>query len=526
MEFKTKKAWETFVDKGISEGKTPQQMNKLAGTYDGPEGRFTVHQKEGSNRGWTPANQAVRAKRGAKRTEAGIIQDQIMLDTLKKGGLSDEEARAILAREKAAYTNVKRIAKRWTQDPDIPGDYQAGHETAALKGGGNYGDNARVEIGKSRVGPDGVIRRGNQSRGMLNEFDDSIKPAMAIPREGRGGEDTALKNLLKIDENPNIMDLGLTPQDRQRMKANPSQANEIIQARQNQIAAINAEKLRIVRATDIGKQGSQGGKLDLPNTNEYGAFFGTPGTFSINKVADYLKTNLKGEALGALLDPEVHKKLLEQDLSGAAVEAIKGAAIGGGIQSGLNSLGINPAGITPVVIPLAIKSVANVYSKQLTGKDLEEHVIDQDAATNSSAGSGGYLSSMFGGPGHSEHLAAGSLLSAFGVNPRDRVIVKAKDQKLQQYREYRAGGGDAAVSEGMTRKQVIELGQGNLRVKDRGIQQRADKSGLSFLEQKLYEAGGGKKKQGDNRLSMQQVMEIGQENLTVQEEQLRLNYLF
>ena len=243
MEFKTKKAWEAFVDKGISEGKTPQQMNKLAGTYDGPEGRFTVHQKARSNRGWEPVNLAVRTKRGKKRTEAGKAQDQAMLDTLKKGGLSDKEARAILAREKAAYTNVKRIAKRWTQDPDIPGDYQAGHETAALKGGGNYGDNARVEIGKSRVDPNGVIRRGNQSRGMLNEFDDSIKPAMAIPREGRGGEDTALKNLLKIDENPNIMDLGLTPQDRQRMKANPSQANEIIQARQNQIAAIEEAKI-------------------------------------------------------------------------------------------------------------------------------------------------------------------------------------------------------------------------------------------------------------------------------------------
>ena len=105
------------------------------------------------------------------------------------------------------------------------------------------------------------------------------------------------------------------------------------------------------------------------------------------------------------------------------------------------------------------------------------------------------------------------------VSPKD-------SQKLQDARAFKAGGGYAAVSGGMTRKQVIELGQGNLRVKDRGIQQRADKSGMSFLEQELYEAGGGKKKQGDNRLSMQQVMEIGQKNLNVQDEQLRLNYLF
>ena len=242
MEFKTKKAWEAFVDKGISEGKTPQQMNKLAGTYDGPEGRFTVHQNEGSKRGWNPVNLAGRQARGKKRADAGKTQDQAMLDTLKKGGLSDKEAQAILKKEKAAYKKVERTAKRWTQDPDIPGDYQAGHETAALKGGGDYGDNARVEIGKSRVGPDGVKRRGNQSRGMIDESPDFIKPAMGIPREGRGGEDTALKNLLKIDENPNIMDLGLTPKNRQDIKQNPNQANEIIQARQDQKAAIQEVK--------------------------------------------------------------------------------------------------------------------------------------------------------------------------------------------------------------------------------------------------------------------------------------------
>ena len=105
------------------------------------------------------------------------------------------------------------------------------------------------------------------------------------------------------------------------------------------------------------------------------------------------------------------------------------------------------------------------------------------------------------------------------ISPKD-------SQKLQQYREYSAGGGDKAVSGGMTRKQVIELGQGNLRVKNRGIQQRADKSGMSFEDQRVYEAGGGEKKQRDNRLSMQRVMEIGQSNLNVQDEQLRLNYLF
>jgi len=453
MEFKTKKAWETFVDKGISEGKTPQQMNKLAGTYDGPEGRFTVHQKEGSNRGWTPANQAVRAKRGAKRTEAGIIQDQIMLDTLKKGGLSDKEARAILAREKAAYTNVKRIAKRWTQDPDIPGDYQAGHETAALKGGGNYGDNARVEIGKSRVGPDGVIRRGNQSRGMLNEFDDSIKPAMAIPREGRGGEDTALKNLLKIDENPNIMDLGLTPQDRQRMKANPSQANEIIQARQNQIAAIETRPIKPNKLLKIAR-----------HVPKIGA-----GLTLLGIIGDSVQAAQTAEEIQQQGLKDKHKMQIAS------------------IVTGMGSLAFPPLAIPSLMLGLGTTTEEGKEPKTAPTEPLERFIKGYESGEE--------------------------------VSPKD-------DQKLQQYRAFKAGGGYAAVSGGMTRKQVIELGQGNLRVKDRGIQQRADKSGLSFLEQELYEAGGGKKKQGDNRLSMQQVMEIGQKNLNVQEEQLRLNYAF
>ena len=168
----------------------------------------------------------------------------------------------------------------------------------------------------------------------------------------------------------------------------------------------------------VWRQTRSGVWHNLPDTREYGAFI--PGAFGVDKLADYLKANWKGEVIGSILDPEVHKKLLEQNWSGAAVEAIKGAVIGGGIQSGLNSLGINPTGITPAAIPLAIKNVANVYSQHTTGKDLEEHVIDQDAATNSSAGSGGYLSSSFGGPGYSEHQAAGSLLSIMGINPHDK----------------------------------------------------------------------------------------------------------
>ena len=73
--------------------------------------------------------------------------------------------------------------------------------------------------------------RGNQSRGRIDEAPDNIKPAMGIPRSGRGGEDTAIINLLE-KETPGIMDLGLTPQDRQNIKRNPAGADDIIAARQ------------------------------------------------------------------------------------------------------------------------------------------------------------------------------------------------------------------------------------------------------------------------------------------------------
>jgi len=260
MEFKNKKEWEAFVDKGLADGKTPQEMNKLAGKYDGPEGRFSVQQAQKSKRGWTPVNLAVRAKRGKKRADAGKAQDQAMLDTLKKGGLSDKEAKAVLKKEKQSYKRIEARASALSKELGIKGAIQAGHETGKLKGGIDSGRNARLERGRSTVKPDGTIVRGNQSRGLHDEFSDKIKPSMGIPRSGRGGEDTALMNLLEIDENPKIMDLGLTPKNKQDMKVYPGDPNEIIQARQKQLAAIEevktsgkpiskAQALRIARMT-------------------------------------------------------------------------------------------------------------------------------------------------------------------------------------------------------------------------------------------------------------------------------------
>ena len=170
--------------------------------------------------------------------------------------------------------------------------------------------------------------------------------------------------------------------------------------------------------------------------------FVTPEVLGVNKLA---KVNLVGEIGGAILDPEVHKKLLEGDPAGAGREAVKGAVIGGATQAVLSKVGLDLSAASPALLPLAIKNVANTYSRHTTGKDLEEHVIDQDAATNSSAGSGGFLSSSFGGQGYSEHLAAGSLLSAFGVNPRDKDKPVKMTPEEREAAIFPEGSSNAAV---------------------------------------------------------------------------------
>jgi hypothetical protein len=237
MEFKTKKEWEAAADKLFAEGKSPQEINKIVGQYKGPEGTFTVQQAAKSKRGWTPVDKEARKARNQKRLLAITEQDDKLVETLKKGGMSDTEAQAILKKEKAGYKRIEHQASALNKEHG-KGAFNAGHETAALEGGGNYGRNARVEIGKSRTRADGTRMRGNQSRGRIDEAPDSIKPAMGIPRSGRGGEDTALINLLEKD-NPGIMDLGLTPKDKQDIKRNPAGADDIIAARQARVQVKN-----------------------------------------------------------------------------------------------------------------------------------------------------------------------------------------------------------------------------------------------------------------------------------------------
>jgi hypothetical protein len=80
-EFKTKKEWEAFVDNGLKSGKTPQEMNSLAGMYDGPEGKYTVQQAKKSKRGWTPVDKNKRNVRNTKRVEMERIQSMGVGDT-------------------------------------------------------------------------------------------------------------------------------------------------------------------------------------------------------------------------------------------------------------------------------------------------------------------------------------------------------------------------------------------------------------------------------------------------------------
>ena len=239
MEFKSKKEWEAAADKMFADGVSPQEINKRIGTYSGPEGTFTIQQAAKSKRGFTVVDKDKRKKRNEKRKAAIAEQDAKLVDTLLKGGMSEEEAREILEKEKAGYERIEQQAKNLNKEFG-KGAFNAGHETAALEGGGNYGRNARIEIGKSRVRTDGTVMRGNQSRGRIDEAPDNIKPVMGIPRSGRGGEDTALHNLLE-QESPELMDTGLTPKDRQDIKRNPELADDIFQARQDKINKLNVK---------------------------------------------------------------------------------------------------------------------------------------------------------------------------------------------------------------------------------------------------------------------------------------------
>ena len=153
-------------------------------------------------------------------------QDQAYIDTWLEGGYSQEQAEKSLKAHKINHRGlagqVRDVNKELGEN-----SVSLGHGTAVKEGGGDFAGNERLELGKSKDG-----KRGNYSRSNLDELPDNVKPLLGQPRSGAGGRDSALMDMLEL-ENPGIMDKGLTPQDNQRIRANPELADDIMAERQN-----------------------------------------------------------------------------------------------------------------------------------------------------------------------------------------------------------------------------------------------------------------------------------------------------
>ncbi len=155
-------------------------------------------------------------------------QDQAYIDTWLEKGYSQEQAETALKGHKKNHKGLT-IQVRDSNRQFGENSFSLGHGTAVKEGGGDFAGNERLEIGKSKDG-----RRGNYSRSNLDELPDNVKPLLGQPRSGAGGRDSALMDILEL-ENPGIMDKGLTPQDNQRIRANPELADDIMTERQQAI---------------------------------------------------------------------------------------------------------------------------------------------------------------------------------------------------------------------------------------------------------------------------------------------------
>lgn len=195
-----------------------------ATNYDGPKLKTKQRAGQPAKVGYRTAasTEGPRAKRKAAIKE----QETKYIDTWKKAGFSETQAMEALRQSLQKTKNIEQQRTKLNKEKG-KNVFTLGHETAAMEGGGDFGRNVRLERG---LGPG-----GNYSRGSKDEIPDSVKPAMGIPRSGRGGQDAAI-----MDMNPDLFDLGLTPKDKQEIRRNPSKANDIIQRRQNKL-----KKLRI-----------------------------------------------------------------------------------------------------------------------------------------------------------------------------------------------------------------------------------------------------------------------------------------
>ena len=203
-------AAETWLNK--NPGKTLSDYYKATG-YDGP--KLKTKQKKGqpAQVGYRTASSTTGP--GAKRAALIKAEESKYLETLKKLGYSDADAKAML---KESLGRTKNLEKQRTALNKEAGEtkFSLGHKTAASAGGGDFGRNTRLELASE-----------NFSRGAADETPDRVKPLLGEPRSNRGGVDTAL-----MDSDPELFETGLTPQDEQRIRANPELADDIMAERQ------------------------------------------------------------------------------------------------------------------------------------------------------------------------------------------------------------------------------------------------------------------------------------------------------
>jgi len=156
----------------------------------------------------------------ATRKTRLVSQDTEYIQTLQEMGYSESEAKERLKQSKLKVAKIRSQVTELNKEFG-KGSFTVGHLTAVAEGGGDFGRNVRLEIGKTREG-----MRGNFSRSNVDELPRDIKAALGIPSSGREAA---------IMDESGLFDLPLTPKDRQEIFRNPDQANDIIQARVSQV---------------------------------------------------------------------------------------------------------------------------------------------------------------------------------------------------------------------------------------------------------------------------------------------------
>jgi len=153
-------------------------------------------------------------------------QDQEYLNTLINDyGYTEKDAKAKLKQAKTKVKNLRgqvaELNKQFGKN-----SFTVGHLTAVAEGGGDFGRNVKLEIGKSVDG-----KRGNFSRAAVDELPTNIKAVLGIPNSGREAA---------IMDHEGLFDIELTPKDRQNIFQNPTAefADEVIEQRLNKLSTL------------------------------------------------------------------------------------------------------------------------------------------------------------------------------------------------------------------------------------------------------------------------------------------------